>query len=122
MRKRLKALLMWGDPSPRARRHRLFCLACALIILACAAYVASYYIDQRRVRREGEAYRAMYSPAPLAMEAPVAAATTAATATVAPTPSPAPTASPTASPAPTATPAAFLAPQYSKHGPPQAPT
>ena len=64
MRKRLKALLMWGDPSPRARRHRLFCLACALIILACAAYVAGYFIDQGRVRREGEADRAMYSPAP----------------------------------------------------------
>ena len=76
MRKRLKALLMWGDHSPRARRHQLFCLACALIILACAAYVASYYIDQGRVRREGEAYRAMYSPAPLKTEAPIAPPTT----------------------------------------------
>lgn len=108
MFKRLKALLMWGDRSPRARRHQLFCLACALIILGCAAYVIGYFADQHRVRREGEAYRAMYSPAPLATEAPVAAATTAATATVTPTPSPAPTASPaaspTASPSPTPTP------------------
>ena len=68
MLKRLKALLMWGDPSPRARRHRLFCLACALIMLACVAYVAGYFAEQSRVRREGEAYRAMYSPAPLETE------------------------------------------------------
>ena len=104
MRKRLKALLMWGDHSPRARRHQLFCLACALIILACAAYVASYYIDQGRVRREGEAYRAMYSPAPLKTEAPAAPPTATATATATPTASPAPTATPAASPTPTATP------------------
>ena len=38
MLKRLKTLLMWGDRSPRARRHQLFCLACALIILGCVAY------------------------------------------------------------------------------------
>ena len=51
-----------GRPSPRARRHRLFCLACALIMLACIAYAASYFAEESRVRREGETYRAMYSP------------------------------------------------------------
>ena len=75
MLKRLKTLLMWGDRSPRARRHQLFCLACALIILGCVAYVAGYFAEQSRVRREGEVYRAMYSPAPLETEAPAATAT-----------------------------------------------
>ena len=125
MLKRLKALLMWGDPSPRARRHRLFCLACALIMLACIAYAASYFAEESRVRREGETYRAMYSPAPLDTEAPAAKATASptptqgatatptvtqtqgatATPTTIPTPdataTPAPTAAPTASPTPT---------------------
>ena len=120
MLKRLKALLMWGDRSPRARRHQLFCLACALIILGCVAYVAGYFAEQSRVRREGEAYRAMYSPAPLDAAAPATPSPTAtmspgATATLAyaptVTPSPAPTATltyaptVTPSPAPTATPA-----------------
>ena len=59
MLKRLKTLLMWGDRSPRARRHQLLCLACALIILGCVAYVAGYFAEQSRVRREGEVYRAM---------------------------------------------------------------
>ena len=77
MLKRLKALLMWGDPSPRARRHRLFCLACALIMLACIAYAASYFAEESRVRREGEVYRAMYSPAPLETQALAATATAA---------------------------------------------
>ena len=75
MLKRLKTLLMWGDRSPHARRHQLFCLACALIILGCVAYVAGYFAEQSRVRREGEVYRAMYSPAPLETEAPAATAT-----------------------------------------------
>ena len=117
MLKRLKALLMWGDPSPRARRHRLFCLACALIMLACIAYAASYFAEESRVRREGETYRAMYSPAPLDTEAPAATASptptqaatptqgATATPTTIPTPdataTPAPTAAPTASPTPT---------------------
>ena len=102
MLKRLKTLLMWGDRSPHARRHQLFCLACALIILGCVAYVAGYFAEQSRVRREGEVYRAMYSPAPLKTEAPIAPPT--ATATATPTASPAPTATPAASPTPAATP------------------
>ena len=118
MLKRLKALLMWGDPSPRARRHRLFCLACALIMLACIAYAASYFAEESRVRREGETYRAMYSPAPLETQAPAATATATptaiptATSTVVPTAavSPTPAATPTATgsptPAPTPTPEA----------------
>ena len=111
MLKRLKTLLMWGDRSPHARRHQLFCLACALIILGCVAYVAGYFAEQGRVRREGEVYRAMYSPAPLETQAPVATATATAipTAAISPTPiptpdattAPAPTAAPTASPTPT---------------------
>ncbi len=117
MLKRLKALLMWGDPSPRARRHRLFCLACALIMLACIAYAASYFAEESRVRREGETYRAMYSPAPLDTEAPAATASPTPTQAATPTPgapatpttiptpdattAPAPTAAPTASPTPT---------------------
>ena len=118
MLKRLKTLLMWGDRSPHARRHQLFCLACALIILGCVAYVAGYFAEQSRVRREGEVYRAMYSPAPLETEAPVATATAmptaipTATSTVVPTAasSPTPVATPTATgsptPAPTPTPEA----------------
>ena len=118
MLKRLKTLLMWGDRSPRARRHQLFCLACALIILGCVAYVAGYFAEQSRVRREGEVYRAMYSPAPLETQAPVATATATptaiptATSTVVPTAasSPTPVATPTATgsptPAPTPTPEA----------------
>ena len=108
MLKRLKTLLMWGDRSPRARRHQLFCLACALIILGCVAYVAGYFAEQGRVRREGEVYRAMYSPAPLETQAPVATATATAIPTAAISPTPAATAAgsptPTASPAPAATP------------------
>ena len=118
MLKRLKTLLMWGDRSPHARRHQLFCLACALIILGCVAYVAGYFAEQSRVRREGEVYRAMYSPAPLETQAPVATATATptaiptATSTVVPTAasSPTPVATPTATgsptPAPTPTPEA----------------
>ena len=118
MLKRLKTLLMWGDRSPHARRHQLFCLACALIILGCVAYVAGYFAEQGRVRREGEVYRAMYSPAPLETQAPVATATATptaiptATSTVVPTAasSPTPVATPTATgsptPAPTPTPEA----------------
>ena len=118
MLKRLKTLLMWGDRSPNARRHQLFCLACALIILGCVAYVAGYFAEQSRVRREGEVYRAMYSPAPLETQAPVATATAmptaipTATSTVVPTAavSPTPAATPTATgsptPAPTPTPEA----------------
>ena len=118
MLKRLKTLLMWGDRSPHARRHQLFCLACALIILGCVAYVAGYFAEQGRVRREGEVYRAMYSPAPLETQAPVATATAmptaipTATSTVVPTAavSPTPAATPTATgsptPAPTPTPEA----------------
>ena len=115
MLKRLKTLLMWGDRSPRARRHQLFCLACALIILGCVAYVAGYFAEQGRVRREGEVYRAMYSPAPLETQAPVATATAmptaipTATSTAIPTAaiSPTPAATPTAtgSPTPAPTPA-----------------
>ena len=113
MLKRLKALLMWGDPSPRARRHRLFCLACALIMLACIAYAASYFAEESRVRREGETYRAMYSPAPLKTEAP--AATASPTPTQAATPTPGATATPTTIPTPdaTATPAPTAAPTAS---------
>ena len=113
MLKRLKALLMWGDPSPRARRHRLFCLACALIMLACIAYAASYFAEESRVRREGETYRAMYSPAPLDTEAP--AATASPTPTQAATPTPGATATPTTIPTPdaTATPAPTAAPTAS---------
>lgn len=118
MLKRLKTLLMWGDRSPHARRHQLFCLACALIILGCVAYVAGYFAEQSRVRREAEVYRAMYSPAPLETQAPVATATAmptaipTATSTVVPTAasSPTPAATPTATgsptPAPTPTPEA----------------
>ena len=112
MLKRLKTLLMWGDRSPHARRHQLFCLACALIILGCVAYVAGYFAEQGRVRREGEVYRAMYSPAPLETEAPAATATAmptaipTATSTVVPTaavsPTPAATATAAGSPTPTA--------------------
>ena len=108
MLKRLKTLLMWGDRSPHARRHQLFCLACALIILGCVAYVAGYFAEQSRVRREGEVYRAMYSPAPLETEAPAATATAIPTAAISPTPAATSTAAgsptPTASPAPVATP------------------
>ena len=96
MLKRLKALLMWDDRSPKARQHRLFCLACALIMLACIAYAASYFAEESRVRREGETYRAMYSPAPLDTEAP--AATASPTPTQAATPTPGATAAPTVSP------------------------
>ena len=103
MLKRLKALLMWGDPSPRARRHRLFCLACALIMLACIAYAASYFAEESRVRQEGETYRAMYSPAPLDTEAPAATATASPTPTQAATPTPGATATPTTIPTPDAT-------------------
>ena len=118
MLKRLKTLLMWGDRSPHARRHQLFCLACALIVLGCVAYVAGYFAEQGRVRREGEVYRAMYSPAPLETQAPVVTATATptaiptATSTVVPTAasSPTPVATPTATdsptPAPTPTPEA----------------
>ena len=115
MLKRLKALLMWGDPSPRARRHRLFCLACALIMLACIAYAASYFAEESRVRREGETYRAMYSPAPLDTEAPAATATASPTPTQAATPTPGATATPTTIPTPdaTATPAPTAAPTAS---------
>ena len=115
MLKRLKALLMWGDPSPRARRHRLFCLACALIMLACIAYAASYFAEESRVRREGETYRAMYSPAPLKTEAPAATATASPTPTQAATPTPGATATPTTIPTPgaTATPAPTAAPTAS---------
>ena len=66
MFRRLKALLMWGDRSPRARQHRLFCLACVVLIALSAAYVIGYFADRARVREEGDAYRALYSPAPLA--------------------------------------------------------
>ena len=115
MLKRLKALLMWGDPSPRARRHRLFCLACALIMLACIAYAASYFAEESRVRREGETYRAMYSPAPLDTETPAATATASPTPTQAATPTPGATATPTTIPTPdaTATPAPTAAPTAS---------
>lgn len=108
MLKRLKTLLMWGDRSPHARRHQLFCLACALIILGCVAYVAGYFAEQSRVRREGEVYRAMYSPAPLETQALAATATAIPTAAISPTPAATSTAAgsptPTASPAPVATP------------------
>ena len=115
MLKRLKALLMWGDPSPRARRHRLFCLACALIMLACIAYAASYFAEESRVRQEGETYRAMYSPAPLDTEAPAATATASPSPTQAATPTPGATATPTTIPTPdaTATPAPTAAPTAS---------
>ena len=118
MLKRLKTLLMWGDRSPRARRHQLFCLACALIILGCVAYVAGYFAEQSRVRREGEVYRAMYSPAPLETQAPVATATATPTAiptatstaiptaAISPTPAATPTATGSPTPAPTPTPEA----------------
>ena len=108
MLKRLKTLLMWGDRSPRARRHQLFCLACALIILGCVAYVAGYFAEQSRVRREGEVYRAMYSPAPLETQAPVATATATAipTAAISPTPAATPTTTDSPTPAPTPTPEA----------------
>ena len=118
MLKRLKTLLMWGDRSPRARRHQLFCLACALIILGCVAYVAGYFAEQGRVRREGEVYRAMYSPAPLETQAPVATATATPTAiptatstaiptaAISPTPAATPTATGSPTPAPTPTPEA----------------
>ena len=118
MLKRLKTLLMWGDRSPRARRHQLFCLACALIILGCVAYVAGYFAEQSRVRREGEVYRAMYSPAPLETQAPVATATAmptaiptatstvVPTAAVSPTPAATPTTTDSPTPAPTPTPEA----------------
>ena len=104
MLKRLKTILMWGDRSPRARRHQLFCLACALIILGCVAYVAGYFAEQSRVRREGEVYRAMYSPAPLETQAPVATATATAIPTAAISPTPVATPTATGSPAPAATP------------------
>ena len=110
MRKRLKALLMWGDPSPRARRHRLFCLACALIMLACIAYAASYFAEESRVRREGETYRAMYSPAPLDTEAPAATATATAIPTAAISSTPAATSTAAGSPTPTASPAPVATP------------
>lgn len=63
MLKRLKALLMWDDRSPKGRQHRLFCLVCALAIVVCIVYVVYYFADQDRVRREGASYRALYSPA-----------------------------------------------------------
>ena len=110
MLKRLKTLLMWGDRSPHARRHQLFCLACALIILGCVAYVAGYFAEQSRVRREGEVYRAMYSPAPLETQAPVATATATAIPTAAISPTPAATATAAGSPTPTASPAPAATP------------
>ena len=118
MLKRLKTLLMWGDRSPHARRHQLFCLACALIVLGCVAYVAGYFAEQSRVRREGEGYRAMYSPAPLETQAPVvtatatptaiptATSTVVPTAAVSPTPAATSTAAGSTTPAPTPTPEA----------------
>ena len=110
MLKRLKMLLMWGDRSPHARRHQLFCLACALIILGCVAYVAGYFAEQSRVRREGEVYRAMYSPAPLETEAPAATATATAIPTAAISPTPAATSTAAGSPTPTASPAPAATP------------
>ena len=110
MLKRLKTLLMWGDRSPHARRHQLFCLACALIILGCVAYVAGYFAEQSRVRREGEVYRAMYSPAPLETEAPAATATATAIPTAAISPTPAATSTAAGSPTPTASPAPAATP------------
>ena len=110
MLKRLKTLLMWGDRSPRARRHQLFCLACALIILGCVAYVAGYFAEQSRVRREGEVYRAMYSPAPLETEAPAATATATAIPTAAISSTPAATSTAAGSPTPAASPAPVATP------------
>lgn len=110
MLKRLKTLLMWGDRSPRARRHQLFCLACALIILGCVAYVAGYFAEQSRVRREGEVYRAMYSPAPLETEAPAATATATAIPTAAISSTPAATSTAAGSPTPAASPAPAATP------------
>lgn len=103
MFKRFKALLMWGDRSPKARQHRVFCLTCALAIVACAAYVVYYFADQGRVEREGTSYRAMYSPAPLETAA-LPAIPSPSPATVAPSPTATPAATATPSPAATPTP------------------
>ena len=115
MLKRFKALLMWGDRSPKARQHRLFCLACALVIVACIAYVVYYFADQGRVRREGASYRALYSPAPLETASVAAVpssspATASPTATAAPSPTAAPTGTVAATPSPSAAPAATATP------------
>lgn len=111
MFRRLKALLMWGDRSPRARQHRLFCLACVVLIALSAAYVIGYFADRARVREEGDAYRALYSPAPLAT-ARAAAASPAPSAPPALAASPEPSASPASSesPAPSASPVSSESP------------
>ncbi len=75
MFKHIKALLKWKDASPRARRYRLFCLACALLILICAAYIVYWYSNQNRIEADGISYSALYSPAPLTTTAPAAAST-----------------------------------------------
>ena len=106
MLKRLKALLMWDDRSPKARQHRLFCLVCALAIVVCIVYVVYYFADQDRVRREGASYRALYSPAPLETVSVPAASSPTPTAAPSQMATPAETVDATSSPsaAPTATP------------------
>ena len=108
MIRRLKALLRWGDRSPRARQHRLFCLACVVLIFLCAAYVINYYAQRESTRQRGEIYRAMYSPAPIATHGAAFFAQD----TETPAPTPAATPAPTEAPAPTltATPAPTEAP------------
>lgn len=108
MLKRLKALLMWDDRSPKGWQHRLFCLVCALAIVVCIVYVVYYFADQDRVRREGASYRALYSPAPLETVSVAAAPSPTPTATPSQMATPAETVastpSPSAAPTPTPTP------------------
>ncbi len=72
------------------REQRLFVGICALVILLSLAYIAGWYANRGRISDEGERYRAMYSPPPIATETPAPSAS--------PTPPPSPTPSPTQSP------------------------
>jgi len=96
MRNEWKALLKWGDKSPRARRHRMFLGACALVLLLSLIYVVFWYANRARVEDESLKYREMYSPAPIVEVTPSPSQT--------PMPPASPTPRPTASPTPSAEP------------------
>ncbi len=121
MFRHLKALLQWKNASPRARRYRLFCLVCVLLIAFCIAYVAYWYIDQGRIEAEGASYGAMYSPAPLTTAAPSPFANETATAVPTASPSPAPTSTPSAAPTPSISPNATATPTARQTVPPTLP-
>ena len=93
----------------RANRQRrialtAFCVALAVIMLALAGYIVYWYVNQARIRGEGERYADMYTrqtevvtaePTPQIAEEPTPVVTT--------EPTPAPTARPTATPSVTPT-------------------